>query len=406
MLAALVVVALSAWAIRSMSGPGGRVPGASGGPPPGWPGTVLNPGVRAVIPVGDDAVRTLEARLAPGGRSPLPTLTHALHLFGRDVEVAGRDGEPVKVLDLLLDSDRGFEYFGTRHLVSTRYGARFPVHVQLLLGTSQTGAESHQGQALSVLGEMGVPLDSPIRLPGGGAGTLRLVLDDLIANFTLEGEIYWDAASIGLYVPPARSWTDKFGRRFTFDELAQELLSRDPGDSSCAGTHRLSTLVLLLRTDAATPIFSDRVRDEVRGHLGLVARVLAECQASDGSWDLDWHANLPGAKHGHKEPGGAWSKIITTGHHLEWMMLLGPDLRPRDEVFARGAQWLMPTLLREVGERGPLGPQYCPASHAVRVLRILGRPGPVDRGLIARSDVDRAGKRDSGVTETVAKGGR
>jgi hypothetical protein len=257
-----------------------------------------------------------------------------------------------------------------------------------------------------VLGEIRVPLDMPIRLPGGVAGTLRLVLDDLIANFTLEGEIYWDAAAIGLYVPPARRWSNKFGRTFTFDELARELLARDPSDSSCAGTHRLSTLALLLRVDGETPIFSGRVREAVREHLGLVARVIAACQSSDGSWDLSWHTNLPGGTHQHPTSSAAWPKIITTGHHLEWMMLLDTELRPRDEVFARGAEWLMPTLLREVGEQGLPGEQYCPASHAARVLRVLQKSGPVDRGLAARSDVDRAGNRNPEAAATAPGGGR
>src|SRR5262249_37615733 len=147
------------------------------------------------------------------------------------------------------------------------------------------------------------PLSQSIRLPGAREGTLQLVLDDLMANFVLEGEIYWDAVALALYVPPARAWKNKFGKEFTFDVLAEELLSRPVLDSACAGTHRLIALTILLRVDEEERILSSAVHDRVYSLLKEVAQTLTVNQRADGAWQANWPEALPGAK-----PSPSWAR--------------------------------------------------------------------------------------------------
>ena len=334
---------------------------------------VLAPTTGPVLSPNPQSLQLVLDRLRPGAESSLGAMLHAAHVFGAECCVSEKgSGEPIRVVDLLLHSERGSEHFGgARALCPTRYGARFPLHQKAALGTEQPSAESHPGQTLSVLAGLGVPLSQPIQLPDDETGTLQQVLDDMAANFVLEGEIYWDAAALTLYVPPARSWTNKFGEEFTFDMLAEELLNRDLAESSCSGTHGLISLTILMRVDEQTEILSPRIRKKLRQRLADVATVLVEGQLPDGSWQLDWHAPLSGRPSSRNQRRTETTGVLATGHHLEWLLMLPDEMRPDDQVFARAAEWLLAALLQQTEDREWVQRWYCPASHAARAVKIL-----------------------------------
>jgi hypothetical protein len=337
-------------------------------------GRALSPTIGAVFSPEREKLEQLSARVALRKDPKMGDIVHALHVFGGEVRAPAGPGGQVRAVELMLDSGKGNEVFGVPTLYPTRYGARFFLHDPVRLGTNQGSSEGHPGQALSILAELGVPLTQPIVLPGGKQGTLQMVLDDLVANFVLEGEIYWDAAALALYVPPARSWRNKFGKEFTFDALAEELLGRPLSDSACCGTHRLITLTVLLRVDAEERILSPAVADRIRRHLKEVAEALAAHQRPDGTWQAGWPDYLPGAKPGNWGRPDVESMVITTGHHLEWLLLLPEGMRPPRQVYAKAAEWLLNAVLRQAANEAWLREWYCPASHAVRVVRLLARP--------------------------------
>jgi len=68
----------------------------------------------------------------------------------------------------------------------------------------------------------------------------------------------------------------------------------------------------------------------------------------------------------------ASDQVLTTGHHVEWLMLLPPDLQPPRECFQVALRWLQVRL--EVDDLDTIRQNYCPYSHAGRVLRVLSRP--------------------------------
>lgn len=336
---------------------------------------VFRPGLKLPVAEMSAADReTILRRLAPRPDANLSILLHSLHLYGPETRVPERGtGGTARILDLMFDSDRGQRHFGaSRALLSTRYGARFPVHETFFLGTNQRGAEAHPGQSLAILSALGLPTTQPIRLAGGQESTLQAVFDDLVANFVLDGEIYWDVMPLILYAPPTKAWKNKFGKEFTFDDAARELLSRSLSGSPCAGTHQLTNLVVMLRVDTQTPILSDAVRGEIREYLGLVSRTLTECQRPQGYWDALWYQNMPGSKPiNGRAMVGLNGEVLATGHHLEWMLLLPDDLRPPPEVFARGARWLTRVLLEETKDARWVSGNYCPVVHAARSALVL-----------------------------------
>jgi hypothetical protein len=91
-----------------------------------------------------------------------------------------------------------------------------------------------------------------------------------------------------LYLPPRRSWRNKFDNTLSIDDLAKELLARPIEDSACCGTHRFITMSVLARVDAETRILSEPVHIDLRNHLAEIAAQMEACQHPAGCWTSQW----------------------------------------------------------------------------------------------------------------------
>lgn len=215
-------------------------------------------------------------------------------------------------------------------------------------------------------------------------------MEDTLANFDRnERELEWTVVALALYLPPRREWTDKYGKRHTLDEVAEELLSRPLSNKvSCAGTHQLQALVVLFRADQLEPVLSPDTRNKVQAYLKKMVNQMKANQSSDGAWDQDWYisekASTPSAKSisPAADPG-----VLVTGHSLEWLMQLPKDLLPPDDCFLRAVRYLHVHLLSDSDEIIRKG--YCPYSHAGRVLLLLTRPECAKRSHLGERVHDR-----------------
>ncbi len=337
---------------------------------------VLGPTIGEVVEVDTTTLNQALDRMRPSPKTKLSDLLHYIHLTDEDSVVVTNEGA-VPILQLLLNADIGAKHYqGAKPMFRSRYGVRFTSYQKLMLGTKQPSAEAHPGQVLSILASHGVCLTHSIQLPGEPPSTLREVLDDQIANFFLgDGEIYWQAVALALYVPPNNSWRNRFGEEFTFDMLSEELLRRDLADSACAGTHRMIALTVLWRVHCEMPILGPSVEQRVKADLMQASRALVRSQDTDGSWSPAWYKGL-----GTPSVDRTWmqvsitDRVITTGHHLEWLMLLPDDIRPPDLVFARAARFLMSVMPNLMQDPQWVDDWYCPATHALRSIKLLSAP--------------------------------
>jgi hypothetical protein len=220
---------------------------------------------------------------------------------------------------------------------------------------------------------VGVSPNSIIYLPGGTSGTLQLAIDDLTANFVLQGEIYWDVVGLAYYVAPANAWTNKFGKRFTFDDVVSELLNRPLDDSACWGTHRLISLATVLHVNERSTLLSPVVNERLRAYLKEVCVGLGEIQQPDGSWSGTWYQELKEKSRRARPNGQAiMPSVIATGHHLEWIWLLPPDLRPERACCTRATRWLLAVLSQNSRDHKWVEQWHCPAIHAARSILLFG----------------------------------
>jgi hypothetical protein len=319
----------------------------------------------------DRAVARL--RLRPGFN--MPKLAHALRVFGGRAVFAESDGVPEwPLVDIALEQDWSKRLFqDDAGLVATREGIHCRVRERTMSPSGRAAHEEHPDQLLDALAEAGVPLDQRLSTADRAAGTVNDLLDDSLANFSLrQPEIEWSAMAYAVYLPPRRAWADKFGTVTTFDDLAGELMQRHYDHHACGGTHLLYALTVILRADEQEPILTAAARSHVREHLAQAVREVMRSQAPDGTWDWRWHEETgPPDRHGGEGRGSIDPEILRlTGHHLEWLMLLPPDLAPPREVFLKAVRPMLAHLAADPQEK--ISSNYCPYSHAGRVLLLLG----------------------------------
>lgn len=353
----------------------------------GWPQAIDPDSVNLLHPVPSVFHPYVSERFAPPERElsrilrrvePLPSgmpaslCLHALAAHGLDAKfendriVSGRE-----LLRLFTDDTVGRAYFGAPLMFRTRYGLR-------VKSDSDVGAarEKHYDQTLGCFAQLGLPLSQSIRVDGLTM-ELRDVLRDSIASFDLrQSEIEWTAIAYASYLPPYRVWANKFGERFSFDQLADELIGRDLSKASCCGCHVVEAVLHLLRVDReVVEVLSPDVRRQLTESLRRFVRSAVTEQADDGSWGPRWF-------HGVSATGTtAWpdvrrleSRLLATSHIAHWLMYLPLEMRVSGDVLKRAEIWLYENL-KDVTDEFVLQ-NFCPCSHGAWVLRIASWTAP------------------------------
>jgi hypothetical protein len=327
---------------------------------------------RPCLPLTQDEDDWVRRQIQPTGEPNKLTPSTFLHVL-RAHGLGARFTDPAystseALLGPLLDSATGERVFGKASLVLVPAGARYLTRTP---PRESTWREYHRDQNLASFAELGLPLSTTLTIEGKPV-TLRDVLRDSVGDFHLQPkELEWTALAYTLYLPPQAGWVNRYGERYTFDDLATELLSRRFMSASCGGAHLLYTLTMIARADEATPVLSPAVRGRIRGRLQRCAGLAVDVQKPDGSWPGDWFLGTELSEGYHDEsPSGTLDhRRLVTGHMAEWMIYLPQELQVPETTLKRAGQWLLADLKRLSAEEKAA--QFCPCTHAVCVLRKL-----------------------------------
>ncbi|MHC4876588.1 MAG: hypothetical protein ACYTGL_08820 [Planctomycetota bacterium] len=221
----------------------------------------------------------------------------------------------------------------------------------------EAGGSVHHDHTLACLTEAGVPLDFPVRSPGRKDRTFKDVLEQAIYDFDLdERETEWSAMAFGLWLAPTREWENSHRRKLNFDLIAKRQLRGHKQYGVCGGTHRLYSLMLLVRIDDMTRtqqgsdqgILSDEVRTAVIDHLTTVRDILEVTQFKDGHWPYNWPDGADAVENPDDHPG--YRDVIATGHHLEWLAIAPESLHPPREMIRKAADWIIEDTVSKTQE--------------------------------------------------------
>jgi len=225
--------------------------------------------------------------------------------------------------------------------------------ISIRWGRERSGSVHHD-HWLASLTEAGVTLDTEVhamrppeaRAEFGPHGTMTIehVLRESLRDFRLdERETEWTTMAFGLWLPPTTEWIGSGGRKYSFNLLAERLLRGECEKGVCAGTHRLYSMVLLLRLDEQFPeVLSDEMHERIMAHMLNVKQWITESQFEDGHWPSNWGDGKRAIDTPRDDELD--KQVIATGHHLEWQAMAPASLRLTDEQNKRAFDWLLKTM--------------------------------------------------------------
>ncbi|MEJ7595374.1 MAG: hypothetical protein WKF77_27970 [Planctomycetaceae bacterium] len=299
---------------------------------------------------------------------------HALRTWGSEIEFANPDiisGPQMK--EFLTDMAKFVDSWGknaTPLMVANDDG----IHVRY---AEDRSGSVHHDHTLAALTEAGLSLDDSV-FTTARKMHVRNILIEALRDFQLdERETEWSVMSFALWLAPQKSttWHNGEGRQITFDMLAERLMRNHKRDGVCLGTHRVYSLMLLVRLDDQNggKLITTETRGQIMEYLMSVRDLIAASQRPDGSWTSNW---TDGAESEAKADLSAplSKRVIATGHHLEWLSIAPIELHPPREQILKAADWLVANV--EKTPQDEVDTNYTFYSHVGKALAMWRHTSP------------------------------
>ncbi len=299
---------------------------------------------------------------------------HALRTWGCEIEFTNPDiisGPQMK--EFLTDMAKFVDSWGENSnplMIANDDG----IHVRF---AEDRSGSVHHDHTLAALTEAGLSLEDSVFTTAREMHVRNIVIEAM-RDFRLdERETEWSVMSFALWLAPQKTatWHNGEGRRITFDMLAERLMRNHKRDGVCLGTHRVYSLMLLVRLDdqSGGQLITQETRTQIMEYLTSVRDLIAASQRPDGSWTSNW---TDGAESEAKaDPGEPMSKrVIATGHHLEWLSIAPLELHPPREQILKAADWLVANV--ETTPQDEIDTNYTFYSHVGKALAMWRHTSP------------------------------
>jgi hypothetical protein len=238
----------------------------------------------------------------------------------------------------------------------------------------EEGASVHHDHWLACLTEAGITLDEPVFTPSSRKSVAD-VLQEALRDFRLdETEIEWSAMAFGFWIAPQKEWMTRSGRTVSFDMLAERLMRGHKRFGVCSGTHRVYSLMVLIRLDDDYHILSPETRELAMDHLRSVRDLITASQFEDGHWPSNWAEGADAITKPADDP--LYKKVIATGHHLEWLAIAPKELHPPRELILKASAWVIKTTIEQTDK--DIGERYTFFSHVGNALALWRHTHPAD----------------------------
>ncbi len=253
----------------------------------------------------------------------------------------------------------------------------------------EEGASVHHDHWLACLTEAGVRLHEPVFTPNSRTHDINDVLQESLRDFKLdETEVEWSAMAFGLWIAPQKTWTTRQGRTLSFDQLADRLMRGHKRFGVCSGTHRLYSLIVLMRLDDDHDILSDETRERIMDHMRSVRDLIAVCQFEDGHWASNWSEGADSLSKPIEDE--LYKQVIATGHHLEWMAIAPQELHVSRDQILKAADWVIKTTTEQTDS--DIATRYTFFSHVGNALALWRKTHPADFWMKWQADHPEAAK--------------
>lgn len=290
-------------------------------------------------------------------------LLHWVRLYGCKGNSNYQPHEASETIAILTDDSKIEQRYGQSGVIAkTKYGVKY--HSRLSnLDLKRNSRPAHPGQAVAILGEIGVAASAPLICSTEQLKVYDAITDSLsdlqVRNARLQ-EPEWPTQVIAYYAKSPR-WRNRWNEEVTLDAWVQFLLERDVASYCCGGTHLLQSLAAMLQANDQARFLGEKTVSRITSACREYSTMLESTQHDDGAWRDDWTTNA-------EIKGRGPIDVHMTGHILEGQLYLPEDLRISPESAAAALRSLARAFLTVDHEF--VWSNYCPFSHAGRVLMI------------------------------------
>lgn len=299
---------------------------------------------------------------------------HAMRTWGSEIEFTNADiisGPQMK--EFLTDMAKFVDSWGknANPLMSANDDG---IHVRY---ADDRSGSVHHDHTLAALTEAGLSLGDTVFTTAREMHVRNIIIEAL-RDFRLdERETEWSVMSFALWMAPQKTatWHNGEGRRITFDMLAERLMRNHKHDGVCLGTHRVYSLMLLVRLNDQNDgkLITAETRGQITNYLESVRDLIAASQRPDGSWNSNWTDGAEAmAKSDSGEPMS--KRVIATGHHLEWLAIAPIELHPPRDQIRKAADWLIANV--EATPQDEIDSNYTFYSHVGKALSMWRHTSP------------------------------
>ena len=299
---------------------------------------------------------------------------HALRTWGSEIEFTNSDiisGPQMK--EFLTDMAKFVDSWGKNAnplMIANEDG----IHVRF---AEDRSGSVHHDHTLAALTEAGLSLDDTVFTTAREMHVRNIIIEAL-RDFRLdERETEWSVMSFALWMAEQKTatWHNGQGRQITFDMLAERLMRNHKRDGVCLGTHRVYSLMLLVRLNEQneSKLITAETQSQIMTYLALVRDMITAAQREDGSWGSNWTDGAEAlAKADPAEPIS--KRVIATGHHLEWLSIAPIELHPPKEQIVKAADWLVANV--EATPQDEIDVSYTFYSHVGKALAMWRHTSP------------------------------
>jgi hypothetical protein len=156
--------------------------------------------------------------------------------------------------------------------------------------------------------------------------------------------------------------------------LAERLMRGDKRFGVCLGTHRIYSLMVLVRLDDDQHLLSSETREAILAHLRQTRDLMVASQFEDGHWPSNWPDGAEALAKPVDDP--LYKKVIATGHHLEWLAIAPEELHPPRETILKAAKWVIDTTISQTSD--DIAERYTFFSHVGNALALWRKTHPAD----------------------------
>lgn len=307
----------------------------------------------------DEAVRaTAQRRLTAGVHTPWQ-IVHGILAQRWELSLLadGNSKDEINAIEWIMS---GVTFDGMPMWEATPYGGRGHTF------TRPYAFEGHPTQFMGYMTMANIPLEYEVKTPTKTI-TIRDIINDAKMQVHEGVEITWTLWALAHYEEPDAQWFNAAGEPWSIERLVRLQIAEPVTSGACGGCHGLFALAYARNMYISTKKPLRGVWFEADQKVKQYIELARSMQNPDGSFSSNHFAG-PGFSDDFA------TRIATSGHQLEWLMVALPQSKLKEEWVRRAIACVAKDLINNRHVPSDCGPLFH-GMHALVIYRQRTVPG-------------------------------